>query len=218
MSPPPTVVSINTGPIQPLERNGSVVHTAIIKTPVTGPVRVRALGIDGDQQAEKRHHGGVHMAVYAYTVENYDFWRHELGDPALPFARFGENLTIAGIDEADVCIGDRFRVGDEVEVEVTSPRGPCSKLGMVMGDATFPKRFLASGRVGFYLRVLSEGMFQTGDRVERTHRDPARVSIADIVRLRHFDKSDVDAIKRAAAIEALGPKWRAALQKAAGVE
>lgn len=212
------VVSINIGPIQPLERNGSVVYTAIIKTPVHGPVHVRALGIDGDQQAEKRHHGGIHMAVYAYTVEYYDLWRAELGDPSLPFARFGENLTIAGVNEADVCIGDRFRVGDQVELEVTSPRGPCSKLGMVMGDATFPKRFLASGRVGFYLRVLREGMIRTGDRVERTSRDPARVSIADVVRLRHFEKSDIDAIKRAAAIGALAPKWREALEKGAGVQ
>jgi MOSC domain-containing protein YiiM len=203
-----TIVSVNVGPTRSVEHNGKTVRTAIYKSPVAGPVRVTSLGLEGDQQADKEHHGGEHMAVYAYTAANYDFWRAELGSPTLAHSTFGENLTIEGLDEADVCIGDRFRVGPDVELEVSVPRAPCSKLAMVMDDPGFPKRFLATGRVGFYLRVVREGKVSRGDRVERTRLDPARLAVAEVARTMYFDKANRAAVARAAGVAALAPKWR----------
>lgn len=202
------VVSVNVGPVRCVQHNGRDVHTAIRKSPVVGPVRVTLLGLEGDQQADKENHGGEHMAVYAYTVSNYDYWRAELANPTLAHSTFGENLTIDGLDEADVCIGDRFRVGPEVELEVSVPRAPCSKLAMVMDNPGFPKRFLATGRVGFYLRVVREGSVSRGDHVERTRLDPARLSIAEVARTMYFEKDNRAAVARAAGVLALAPRWR----------
>lgn len=202
------VASINVSSLRSAEVGGQTVQTGIFKKPVAGDVRVHSLGLEGDEQGDKKSHGGAHMAVYAYTAENYAHWRNELGQPELPFGKLGENLTIEGLDEATVCIGDRFRVGREVELEVSVPRAPCATLAMVMGDAEFPKRFLASLRLGFYLRVVREGVIRAGDAVERVHSDPARLSIAEVARLMFFDKENKVAIARAAVVEALSPKWR----------
>jgi MOSC domain-containing protein YiiM len=203
------VVSMNVSSLRTVECAGKTVQTGIYKKPVAGPIRIGALGLEGDQQGDKASHGGVHMAVYAYTVDNYDYWRRELAQPDIPYGKFGENLTIAGLDEADVYVGDRFRIGDEVELEVSLPRAPCNTFAMVMNDVEFPKRFLATLRVGFYLRVVREGTARTGDRVERTRLDPARLSIAEVTRLMFFDKENREAIRRAIQVEALSPKWRA---------
>jgi MOSC domain-containing protein YiiM len=202
------VVSVNVSSLRSATVSGRTVQTGIFKKPAAGDVRVHSLGLEGDEQGDKRAHGGVHMALYAYTVENYDYWRRELGRPAMAFGTLGENLTIEGLDESTVCIGDRFRVGGEVEVEVSVPRAPCATLAMVMGDAEFPKRFLASLRLGFYLRVVREGRVRAGDGIERVHSDAARLSIAEVARLMFFDKENKAAIARAAEVEALSPKWR----------
>lgn len=210
---PATLVSVNVSPITAVEHNGRTVRTGIYKKPVQGPVRLRALGLDGDEQGDKRAHGGVDMAVYAYTRENYDFWSAQLGRE-LPPGLFGENLIIDGIDEHDVAIGDRFRIGAEVEVEVSLPRAPCNTFAMVMGDPGFPKRFLAEGRLGFYLRVLREGHVRVGDEVIRTHSDPARLGIAEVARTVYFNLKDPAAVTRALGVDALGQRWRERLQKA----
>lgn len=214
MSTSMCVVSINISSLRSVEHKGKTIQTGIFKKPVEGDVFVRALGLDGDQQGDKAHHGGVDMAVYAYTADNYAYWRTELAQPDLPYGKFGENLTIDRLDETDVCIGDRFRIGDEVELEVSLPRAPCSTLAMVMEDKEFAKKFLATLRVGFYLRVIREGRIRAGDQVERTHRDPARLSIAEVTRVMHFDRQNKAAVTRALSVEALAEKWRERFSKA----
>lgn len=202
------LVSVNISSLRRVEHNGKTFETGIFKKPVHEPVRVHPLGLEGDAQGDKRHHGGVDMAVYAYTGENYDFWRAEALFPDLPHGKLGENLTTIGIDEADVCIGDRFRIGDEVELEVSLPRAPCATLAMAVGDVEFPKRFLASGRLGFYMRVKRPGTIRVGDAIEVSRREPIRVTIAEAARLMYFDKKNKAGIERALSVPALGEKWR----------
>lgn len=208
------LLSINTSPIRVVQYNGRSFSTGIFKRPVSAPVMLRTLGLDGDEQGDKKVHGGPHMAAYAYTSENYAFWRAELGNAELAYGTFGENLTTEGLDELEVCIGDRFRIGAAAEVEVSIPRAPCSTFAMVMKDPAFPKRFLATGRVGFYLRVVREGMIAPGDPIERTHTDPARLSIAEVTRLKHFEQGNTAGAARALSVAALAPSWRERFQKA----
>jgi MOSC domain-containing protein YiiM len=136
--------------------NEQPVSTAIFKTPAEGRLMLRTLNLDGDRQADLTVHGGVTKAVYAYPSEHYNYWRAELPEMALPPGMFGENLTVEGLDEASVNIGDRFRLGD-AEVTVTEPRMPCYKLGIKFGRTDILRRFLASGRTGFYFSVQREG-------------------------------------------------------------
>ena len=136
---------------------GGFVETGIFKEPVTGRRMIRRINIDGDDQADRSVHGGLDKAVYAYPIENYDYWRGALGRDDLVVPQFGENLTVEGMPEDQVHIGDIFRVGDAL-LEVAQPRTPCFRLAIKMDDPLFPKRFLESGRVGFYLRV-TVGLF-----------------------------------------------------------
>lgn len=200
------LVSVNVSPVREVEYKGRRVRTGIYKTPVHGPVMARALGLDGDGQAEDCH-GGRDMAVYAFTRENYDRWAAELGRKDLHAGKFGENLTVTGMPESEVCIGDRFRVG-EAEFEVSVPRAPCSKLAMVMDDPGFPKVFLATGDVGFYLRVVREGEVRAGEAIAWVHRDPARLSIREVTLLMYFDVQDKKGAARAAGLKALSEGWR----------
>jgi MOSC domain-containing protein YiiM len=200
------VQSVNISPVRKVEHNGRTVSTGIYKAPVAGPVCVRTLGLEGDGQAEACH-GGPDMAVYAFTCENYDHWAAVLERSDLHPGKFGENLTVTGMPESEVCVGDRFRIGG-VELEVSLPRAPCSKLAMAVGDVGFPKVFLATCRVGFYLRVRREGTLQAGDAVERIHADPARLSIQEVTRLMYFDTDNKEGASRAAAVEALTKSWR----------
>jgi MOSC domain-containing protein YiiM len=158
---------------------GQLVSTAIFKEPVKGPVRVGLLGLEGDGQADLRVHGGVEKAVYAYPAEHYEAWSRELGRELMP-GTFGENLTVTGLTEGVVRAGDRYRAGTAV-LEVTQPRFPCFKLGIRMNDMLFLKRFLESGRSGFYLRVVEEGVVAAGDAFELVASDRRRPTIAEIV-------------------------------------
>ncbi len=200
------VISVNVSPVRKVEHNGRAVFTGIFKTPVSGAVVARKLGLEGDGQAEECH-GGVDMALYAFAREHYDFWKAELKREDLGPGKFGENLTVEGMPETGVCIGDRFRIG-EVEVEVSVPRAPCTKLAMAMGDAGFPKAFLATCNVGFYLRVVREGRVSAGDVIERVHADAARLSIQEVTRLMFFDVKNVKGAKKAAGVAALAEGWR----------
>ena len=152
----------------PDERRGTV-RTGIWKQPVDGPVRVGRLNLAGDGQADLEAHGGEHKAVYAYPLEHYAVWRRELGRDDLEPGGFGENLTVEGLLEADVHIGDQFRIGTAV-LEVSQPRTPCFKLALRIGDPTLVRRFTESGRSGFYLRVITEGELAAGQPVERVAR------------------------------------------------
>lgn len=185
---------------------GKSVETGIFKAPVVGPVMVRTLNLEGDRQADLSVHGGVEKAVYGYPAEHYAFWREQLGEE-LPWGAFGENLTTVGLDEATLQIGDRLRVG-EAELLVTQPRLPCFKLGVRFGRPDMVKRFLASGRTGFYFAVLREGLVAAGDPISLIARDPAGVTVADIARIATGDTQDLATMRRAVGVPALAEGWR----------
>src|SRR5438552_2320246 len=175
------LISVNVGQPRTVEWHGRMVETSIFKAPVAGPVALRTLNLDGDRQADLSVHGGAHKAVYVYPSEHYSFWRGELPDVDLPWGMFGENFTTAGLLE-DVQIGDRFRIGS-AEVMVSEPRVPCYKLGLKFGRADMLKRFLASGRTGFYVMVVKEGVVQAGDTIEPIGRAEQSVTVTDVTRL-----------------------------------
>ncbi|HYG79284.1 MAG TPA: MOSC domain-containing protein [Pyrinomonadaceae bacterium] len=201
------ILSLNVGRPRLAVWNGQTVSTGIYKSPVGGRVVLRTLNLDGDRQADLSVHGGPEKAVYAYPSEHYDYWRDELPGTELPWGMFGENFTTEGLDESSVNVGDRFRLGS-AEVTVTQPRMPCYKLGIKFGRADIIKRFLASGRTGFYFSVQREGEVGAGDEIELIGREGNGVTIADILRLYVSDKDDVETLRRAAAVGALPESWR----------
>src|SRR5262245_41164804 len=176
------LLSVNVGPPREIEWKGKVVRTSIFKTAVTGRVRVAQLNLEGDQQSDLSVHGGIDKAVYAYPSEHYPFWRQELPGIDLPWGAFGENFTTEGLLEEAVRIGDRFRAGS-AEFVVTQPRMPCFKLGIRFERPDIVKRFLQSGRSGFYFAVVKEGEISAGDSIEMLRRDEHGVTIADVVNL-----------------------------------
>jgi MOSC domain-containing protein YiiM len=201
------LLSVNVSKPKEVAYRGRSVETGIFKEPVEGRVMLRTLNLDGDGQADLDNHGGPFRAVYAYTYENYKYWQATLGVGDLSFGKFGENLTVTGMPEDEVHIGDVFKVGGAI-VQATQPRPPCYKLGIRMGRPAFPKQFLASGRVGFYLCVLKEGEVGAGDEIDLIEAHPEAVSIRDILHLLYFDRENREEARRASRLEALTPRWR----------
>jgi len=175
------LVSINVSKPIVVESAGKKVSTGIFKTPISGPVVVTTLNIEGDGQADLTVHGGVDKAVYAYSLDHYTYWSQTLERDALPHGQFGENLTIEGLNESECCIGDRWRIGT-AEFAITQPRQPCFKLGIRFGDDDMPKRFTKSGLTGAYLKVLREGMISVGDEVKVLARGYGNVSVLEAFR------------------------------------
>jgi MOSC domain-containing protein YiiM len=201
------VVSVNVGLPRTVRWKRRDVTTSIFKEPVAGRIAVRRLNLDGDRQADLTVHGGGAKAVYAYPLEHYAFWQKELAED-LPFGAFGENLTVEGLPlEHEVAIGDRFRVGT-AELVVTQPRLPCYKLGLRFDRSEMVKRFLASGRTGYYLAVEVEGEVAAGDPVETLAYHPARIAVAEITRVYSSDRDDLATIERLVALDALPDDWR----------
>jgi MOSC domain-containing protein YiiM len=190
------------------------VQAGIFKEPVAGPVMVRRLNLMGDKQADLTVHGGAEKAVYAYPSEHYAFWREEVPDTPLPWGKFGENLTTQGLSEDTLCIGDRLKVGAAV-LMVTQPRMPCYKLGLAFGRDDMIRRFLDSGRTGFYFSVLEEGEVETGSDVRILSRDPSQVAVSDITRMYLAHQADPELLRRAVALRALPENWKAALRQRA---
>lgn len=205
------ILAISLSGLKQLEYQGRLVETGICKQPVSGPVRLTSLGLEGDVQVDRKNHGGEDKAVYAYTAENYRHWEQALGRE-LAFGFLGENLAVAGMPDESVHIGDIFGIG-EVVVQVTQPRVPCFKLGMRMEDLSFVERFHFSGRVGFYLRVLQEGKVDVGDVIELRQTDPAELSIRDAMLALNKNPRQQEVIRRALEIPALSQAWRADLAK-----
>lgn len=174
------IVSVNVGRPRRVDWGGRQVRSAIWKSPVAGAVRVTRLNLEGDKQSDLRVHGGPDKAVYVYPSEHYACWRGELPELDLPWGAFGENLTTEGLLEADVRSGDSFRAGS-AEFRVTSPRMPCYKLQVRFDREDIVRRFMDSGRTGFYLAVVEEGEVAAGDEVVRTGRGERDISIADVV-------------------------------------
>ena len=203
---------MNVGLPVEIDARGGRVLTGIYKHPAPGRVRVGRLGLAGDGQADLSAHGGLHKAVYAYSSANVSFWQRELGRPDLGPGFFGENLSLADAPDEKVHVGDVFRTGTAL-LRVTQPREPCFKLALKIGMPDFPKRFLRSGRVGFYLEVIEEGELAAGDSVVLERADPARMSILEVTRIMHFSPRDLEGARRALAVEALSPAWRGPLER-----
>jgi MOSC domain-containing protein YiiM len=201
------LLSVNVGLPREIEWKGKVVRTSIFKAPVPGRVRVAQLNLEGDQQSDLSVHGGIDKGVYAYPTEHYAFWRQELPGMDLAWGLFGENLTTEGLLEETVHIGDRFRVGS-AEFVVSQPRMPCFKLGIRFGRPDIVKRFLQSGRSGFYFAVLKEGEIGAGDSIELLKRDEEGVTVADIVNLYRRDATNQDLLRRVSELSSLPKSWR----------
>ncbi|HEY6032372.1 MAG TPA: MOSC domain-containing protein [Gaiellaceae bacterium] len=206
------VVSVNVGLPREVSWRGKLITTGIYKEPVAGPVRIRALNLDGDRQADLRVHGGRDKAVYAYPSEFYELWRRERPELELGWGQFGENLTTEGLLDGDVGVGDRFRIGS-AELIVTQPRLPCFKLGIKMGRDEFVTDFLERGLLGFYFAVAREGEVAAGDPIVEVSRDTRRFRVTEVARLYAYDRDDADALARAAALDVLPESWRTYFRK-----
>src|SRR5262245_1641355 len=202
------IISVNVGLPREVRWKVKLVSTGIFKQPVAGRVVARRLNFDGDRQADLTVHGGEEKAIYAYPAEHYDYWRQELPGMALPWGMFGENLTTWGLLEDAINVGDRFRVGAAL-LQVTQPRLPCYKLGLKFGREDMVRRFLASGRYGWYFAVVEEGEVSAGDTIERIYRDPHDIMVADIARLYLHERHNIAMMQRAIEHEGLPEGWRA---------
>jgi MOSC domain-containing protein YiiM len=206
------LVSVNLGLPRTVTWKGRTVKTGIFKTPTNGRVRVETLNLDGDRQADLSVHGGPDKAIYVYPSEHYDYWRGEFPDMELPWGMFGENFTTTGLLEGAVNVGDMFRIGSAVAT-VTQPRVPCYKLAAKFGREDIVKRFLASGRSGFYLKVVQEGEAGAGDAIELMSRDGHAVTVADLATLYRDGSDQVSLLRRAVQVEALPENWREHFQQ-----
>lgn len=200
------LLSVNVGTPQQHNWMGQQVTTSIFKSPVEGEVAVKTLNLAGDAQSDLTVHGGVHKAVYVYPHEHYAWWM-EHGIRPLKAGNFGENLTIEGMLENDVHIGDELEIGS-ARFAVTQPRLPCYKLQVRFNRPEMTKVFYNSRRFGFYVKVTREGALQAGAPITILQRDPNAVSVADLIALYTGDNPDPDVLRRVIAVEALPPAWR----------
>ena len=204
------VVSVNVGLPREVMWHGRSVTTGIYKEPVAGRVALRTLNLDGDRQADLNVHGGKDKAVYCYPIEHYDYWKKELPGRDLPLGVFGENFTTDGLLEDSVHLGDRFSVGS-AEVVVTQPRLPCYKLGVRFGSDDMVRRFLASGRSGFYVAVRREGEVEAGDEIKVIAREANAVPVPAITYLyiaKRYGDDDMVLLRRALHVAALPESWK----------
>lgn len=212
----PTIVTIQIG--QPAtyaddnaadgrERNWT---TAFFKTPVAGAVFAGRMNLEGDCQADREHHGGIDKAVLAYSADHYAWWHEQLQHPDLPYGGFGENLTIAGLTEETVCIGDRWQAGDVV-FEVSQPRQPCWKLSRRWRIDRLAQQVVASGKSGWYLRVLAEGPIAAGMELRLVERPHPAWTVARASEVMHHCKHDLAAAAELAALPPLAASWKATL-------
>lgn len=206
------VLSVNVGPVAEF-RAGRSKRSAIVKSPVPGRVAARGANLTGDEQAERRHHGGPDQAVYAYPRESYEWWERELGRD-LPAGLFGENLTLRGVDSDGALIGETWAVGSTV-LQVSAPRIPCLKLQTRTGEPKFVKRFAAARRPGTYLRILQEGELGAGDEIEVLDVPGHGVTVADVNEVFLFAQSD--AARLLPAREVLAERARDWLDERVGV-
>ncbi|HEY4017593.1 MAG TPA: MOSC and FAD-binding oxidoreductase domain-containing protein [Pseudonocardiaceae bacterium] len=202
-----SLLSVNVGMPKDVAWQGKTVHTGIWKSPLTGPATVRRLNIDGDGQGDLGGHGGEQRAVLVYQIESMRYWQSELGQFEVEFGQFGENFTVEGLGDDEVCIGDRYRIGT-AEFEVSQPRVTCFRIGMRLGAPTLPSLLVARHRPGFYFRVITEGEVRAGDEIVRTRRGPHEMSVADIDALLYLPHREADALKAAVDIPALSPGWQ----------
>jgi ferredoxin-NADP reductase/MOSC domain-containing protein YiiM/ferredoxin len=201
------LVAVNVGLPQDVPWHGRTVYTGVWKYPVDGPRMVRTTNIDGDGQGDLGGHGGPNRAVMVYQLASYEHWRAELGRDDLGYGQFGENFTVEGLPDDEVCIGDRYEIGQAI-FEVSQPRVTCYRVGMRMGEPRLPALLVSHRRPGFYLRVLREGIVAPGDPIVRIGQGPERMTVSDIDGLLYLPGHDRDALGRALRIDALSAGWK----------
>jgi ferredoxin-NADP reductase/MOSC domain-containing protein YiiM len=202
-----TLVSVNVGMPKNVPWRDKTVFTGIWKSPVEGPVMVRRLNIDGDGQGDLAGHGGEQRAVMVYQTESYDFWKTYLDRDDLGPGHFGENFTVTGLADAEVCIGDRYRIGD-AEFEVTQPRVTCFRIGLRLNEPEMPNLLVAQHRPGFYLRVITEGHVRAGDDIVQIRRGRHELSVADVDALLYLPGHDIEQLREIVDVPALSPGWQ----------
>jgi ferredoxin-NADP reductase/MOSC domain-containing protein YiiM len=205
------LLSVNVGLPQDVAWHGRTVYTAVWKRPVEGPRLVRRLNIDGDGQGDLHGHGGEHRAVFVYQIESYRYWEKQLGRTDFTYGQFGENFTVDGLADSQVCIGDRYQVGEAV-FEVTQPRVTCYRVGIRMDDPRFPALLISHHRPGFYLRVLREGAVQAGDEIVQVARGPEAMTVAEVDALLYLPGHPRQQVLRALRIPALPDGWKTSFQ------
>jgi ferredoxin-NADP reductase/MOSC domain-containing protein YiiM len=205
------LLSVNVGKPQNLTWHGRTVYTAVWKRPVEGPVQVRWLNIDGDGQGDLAGHGGEQRAVFVYQIESYQYWQDQLGRDDFEYGQFGENFTVAGLGDDQVCIGDRYRIGEAL-FEVTQPRVTCYRVGIRMNDPQIPALLVSRHRPGFYLRVLREGAVQAGDDIVPVATGPQAMTVAETDALLYLPGHPRKQLLRALRIPALSPGWKASFR------
>ena len=205
------LLSVNVGLPRDIEWKGRIVHTGIWKDAVSGRCRVGKLNLDGDGQGDLAGHGGEQRAVFVYQIESYRYWQEQLGRAEFVHGQFGENFTIEGLPDDEVCIGDRFQIGS-AQFEVTQPRVTCYRVGIRMNEPRMPALLTSSGRPGFYLRVLREGEVGSGDEIVKVGEAKDRMTVAEINALLYLPDHDHTQLERALQIEALSPGWRSSFE------
>jgi ferredoxin-NADP reductase/MOSC domain-containing protein YiiM len=204
------LLAVNVGLPIDVPWRAATVHTGIWKRPVEGPRFVRRLNIDGDGQGDLAGHGGEHRAVLVYQIDSYRYWQEHLGRSDFTFGQFGENFTVDGLPDDEVCIGDRYRVGDAV-FEVSQPRVTCYRLGIRMEEPRMAALLVSHRRPGFYLRVVTEGHVQAGDDIVKVGSGPEAVTVADVDGLLYLPDHPRERLARALRVDALSPGWKASL-------
>jgi len=205
------IVSVNVGLPRDVAWQGRTVRTGVWKTPVTERIFARRLNLDGDGQGDLRGHGGEQRAIMVYQLDSYRYWAKYLGRPDLVAGNFGENLTVEGLADNKVCIGDRFRIGSAV-VEVSQPRDTCYRVGIRLNHPEIAALLVAHHRPGFYFRVIQEGEIGAGDRIEKLSDGPERMTVAEIDALLYSAKHPLEALRRAVRIPALSKDWQGSMQ------
>jgi len=208
------IVSINTSKPIEIEYEGRVVRTSIFKNPVQGPVYVSKFNVEGDQQADRDNHGGEFKAVYAYSYDHYTHWADMLERSDLEYGHFGETITVTGLDESTLCIGDQLQAG-EVVFTVTQPRVPCYKLAIRFDDKEMPKKFLKAALTGCYFKVLQEGNIQVGDNLSIIKRDENQVSVKSLFESYNNSKTNsaLEVLRNSLKVTELSPSWKSQIEK-----
>lgn len=207
------ILSVNVGTAREFEYNDRPAKSAIWKSPVVGRIAARGVNLEGDDQADRKAHGGFDKAVYAYAYEDIQWWEQEL-DRSLIYGEFGENLTTQGIDVNFALIGERWEIGSTV-LEVSEPRIPCWRLGVRMKDKTFPRRFTEAMRPGPYLRIIVEGDVGVGDEIRVVEKPQHDLTVRDVFRIYTRDRDEVERLLNVAQISDAWKRWaNDTLQKA----
>ena len=211
---PMILKSVNVSRPLEVQYGDTLITTGIFKQPVSGSLRVGPYNLAGDGQADLNNHGGEHKAVYAYSFDHYPYWRTVLKREEMNCGQFGENLTVAGLDESACCIGDQLQIGSAL-FTITQPRVPCFKLGIRFGDENMPRLFSESARTGFYLKVLREGAVEAGDTVGVVKRGYGNVAIKPLFEayLNRGDKEASRTLAHALEVPELSPEWRTQIER-----